>query len=79
MYTRSTTNGIEFVSNNQTVLIWLFSAKTLHGIDLFAFNKMLHCMYLIISLVDGCGNMSHVMCHDHFVHSQTSNGSCVCF
>ena len=28
-------NGIEFVSNNQTVLIQLFFAKTLRGIDLF--------------------------------------------
>ena len=39
-------NGIEFVSNNQTVLIQLFFAKTLHGIELCSFNKILHCMQI---------------------------------
>ena len=44
MYTRSMRNVIECVSNNQEAPIQLFFAKTLHGIDLFSFNKTLHCM-----------------------------------
>ena len=46
MYTRPTMNGIEFVFNNQTVLIWLFFAKMPHGIELCSFNRILHCMQI---------------------------------
>ena len=38
MYTRSTINGIEFVFNNQTVLILLLLVKTVCGIDLLSFK-----------------------------------------
>ena len=38
MYTRSTMNGIEFVFNNQTVLIFLLLERTVCGIDLLSFK-----------------------------------------
>ena len=40
----STMNGIEFVCNNQNLLILLLLVKTVCGIDLLSFNKILHCM-----------------------------------
>ena len=46
MYTRSTMNGIEFVFNNQTVLILVVCVKPLCGIDLLSFNKILQCMQI---------------------------------
>ena len=46
MYTRSTRNGIEFVFNNQTVLILLLLVKTVCGIGLLSFNEALHCMQI---------------------------------
>ena len=46
MYTRSTRYGIEFVFNNQTVLIWLLCVRTLCGIELCSFNEILHCMQI---------------------------------
>ena len=46
MYTRSTRNGIEFVFNNQSVLILLLLVKTVGGIDLLSFNKILWCMQI---------------------------------
>ena len=39
-------NGIEFVFNNQTVLILLLLVKTVCGIDLLSFNKILQCMQI---------------------------------
>ena len=45
-YTRSTRNGIESVFNNQTVLILLLLVKTVCGIDLLSFNKILWCMQI---------------------------------
>ena len=42
-------NVIEFVSNNQTVLIQLVFAKTLHGIDLSSFQK--YCTAIKILLI----------------------------
>ena len=39
-------NGIEFVFNNQTVLILLLLVKTVCGIGLLSFNKILHCMQI---------------------------------
>ena len=46
MYTRSTMNGIEFVFNNQTVLNLLLLVKTVCGIDLLSYNKILWCMQI---------------------------------
>ena len=43
-----TWNGIEFVFNNQTNLVWLLFTKTLCGIELCSFNKILHCMQIPI-------------------------------
>ena len=37
-------NEIELVFNNQTVLILLLLEKTVCGIDLLSFNKILWCM-----------------------------------
>ena len=68
MYTRSTRNGIEFVFNNLTVLIWLFIAK----IAALQVN-------ILDILVDGDENMSDMMCHNHFIHSWTSEGNCIHF
>ena len=79
MYTRSMRYGIEFVSNNQTVLIWLFFAKTLCEIDLFSFNKMLLHENFIDSLVDRCANISDVTCCNYFICSWMSHGSCIHF
>ena len=42
-------NVIEFVSNNQTVLIQLVFAKTLHGIDLSSSQK--YCTAIKILLI----------------------------
>ena len=39
-------NGIEFVFNNQTVLILLLLVKTVCVIDLLSFNKILQCMQI---------------------------------
>ena len=41
-----TWNGIEFVFNDQTVLVWLLFAKTLCGIELCSFNKIMCCMQI---------------------------------
>ena len=41
-----TWNGIEFVFNNQTVLVWLLFVETLCGIELCSFNKILHCIQI---------------------------------
>ena len=41
-------NGIEFVFNNQTVLILLLLVKTVSGIDLLSFNKMLQCIQIAL-------------------------------
>ena len=46
MNIRSTRNGIEFVFNNQTVLILLLLVKTVYGIDLLSFNRILQCMQI---------------------------------
>ena len=73
-------NGIEFGSNNQTVLVWLFLAKTLHGIDFFSYNTILHFMQIpLIVWSMGTPHMSDVTCCDHLVHPQMSQGSHVCF
>ena len=40
----STMNGIEFIFNNQTVLILLLLVKTVCGIDLLSFKKILWCV-----------------------------------
>ena len=39
-------NGIELGVNNQTVLIWLLSVKSLCGIELCSLNKVLNCMQI---------------------------------
>ena len=39
-------NGIEFVFNNQTVVIFLLLVKTVCGIDLLSFNNILWCMQI---------------------------------
>ena len=39
-------NGIEFVFNNQTVLILVLLVKTVCEIDLLSFNKILQCMQI---------------------------------
>ena len=54
MYTRSAENGIEIVFNNQTVPILVLCVKTLCGIDLLSFNKII-ALHLnpIKSLIDG--------------------------
>ena len=39
-------NGIEFVFNNQTVPILMLHVKTLCGIDLLSFKKILQCMQI---------------------------------
>ena len=58
--------------NNQTLLIWLANNLILlNGIEL---------LYLFfISLVNRSENMSHMMCHDHLVGSQTFDGSRIHF
>ena len=80
MYTRSIENGIEIVSNNQTVPILLLCVKTLCGIDLLSFNNLLHCILNPIdSLIDRRENMSDVTCRDHFVRSWMSHGDHIRF
>ena len=44
-------NGIEFVFNNQTVLILVLLVKTVCGIDLLSFNKILQCMQIPLLLI----------------------------
>ena len=52
-------NGIEFVFNNQTVLILLLLVKTVCGIDLLSFNKILQCMQIpLIVCSPGVKNVS---------------------
>ena len=64
MYTRSTMNGIEFVFNNQTVLILLLLVKTVCGIDLSSFNKILQCMQIpLVVCSPGVKKMSHGTSH----------------
>ena len=68
MYTGTTRNGIEFVFNNQTVLILLLLVKTVCGIDLLAFNIIVHCMQ--IPLID-CftGEEIRLTCHLGMSHN----------
>ena len=66
MYTRSTRNGIEFGFNNQTVLIWLFFAKQVVGLNRFDLTNCITSKFFYI-LVDGHENMSDMMCHNHFI------------
>ena len=62
--------GLIFV-NNQTVLIWLFYAKTVCGIELCSFNNLLHCtLNPIVSFIDRHAKMSDVTCHDHLIGSR---------
>ena len=52
-------NGIEFVFNNQTVLILVLLVKTVCGIDLLSFNKILQCMQIpLIVCSPGMKNVS---------------------
>ena len=44
-------NGIEFVFNNQTFLILVLLVKTVCGIDLLSFNKILQCMQIPLLLI----------------------------
>ena len=55
-------NGIEFVFNNQTVPILVLCVKTLCGIDLLSFNKILQCMQIPL-IVGSPGIMSHGTSH----------------
>ena len=73
-------NGTEFVFNNQTVLILLLLVKTVCGIDLLSFNKILQCMQipLIVCLPDAKnvlwdGSRTSNRCRVRFY------GSCLCF
>ena len=60
MYMGCTWNGIEFVFNNQTVLVWLLFAKTLSGIELCSFSKKLHHMQIpLIVWLTGMKYVSH--------------------
>ena len=63
MYTRSTMNGIEFVLNNQTVLILLLLVKTVCGIDLLSFKVHANP---INSLFARREKMSHKTSHRRF-------------
>ena len=57
-------NGIEFVFDNQTVLILVLCVKTVCGIDLLSFNKILQCMQIpLIVCSPGVKTMSHGMSH----------------
>ena len=57
----STRNGIEFCFNSQTVLILLLLLKTVCGIELLSFNKLIACdEYFSFNLVALHVNMSHV-------------------
>ena len=57
-------NGIEFVFNNQTVLILVLLVKTVCGIDLLSFNKILQCMQIpLIVCSPGMKKMSHRASH----------------
>ena len=59
-------NGIEFVFNNQTVLILLLLVKTVCGIDLLSFNKISQCMKIpLIVCFPGMKQMSHGTSHGH--------------
>ena len=40
--------GLKFVFNNQTALILLLLVKTVCGIDLLSFNKILWCTQIIL-------------------------------
>ena len=80
MYTRSTENGIEIVSNNQTVPILLLCVKTLCGIDLLSFNNLLRCILNPSdSLINRRETMSDVMCPNHFIHSRMSHSDRIRF
>ena len=74
MYTRSTGNGIEIVLKNQTIAILVLCVKTICWIDLLSFSSLLCCILNPIdSLINRDENISDVMCHDHFIHSQMSH------
>ena len=63
-------NNLWFVCNNQCLM---------NGIEmLYLQNIMLHENY-INSFVNGCANMSDMMCHDHFVGHRMSHSNHVCF
>ena len=66
MYMECTWNGIEFVFNNQTVLILLLLVKTVCGIDLLSFNKNIAVYLNPInnSLVHVCAHVPVITCSD---------------
>ena len=74
MYMECTWNGIEFVFNNQTVLILLLLVETVCGVDLLSFNKIF-AVHLnpINSLVDGHAHEPIVLCSNV---SQTLHSIC---
>ena len=72
-------NGIEFVFNNQTVLILLLLVKTVCGIDLLSFNKNIAVhANPINSLFARCKIMSHETSHRHLTAVTFIFRVCVC-
>ena len=63
-----TWNGIEFASNNQTVLVWLLFAKHFVGLNCVPLTKYCISCKPINSLVNRHENMSHRMSHSSRIH-----------
>ena len=60
-------NGIEFVFNNQIVPILVLCVKTLCGIDLLSFNKILQRMQIPLIVCLPGVKMSHGTSHGHLM------------
>ena len=72
-------NGIEIVFNNQTDLVLLLHVKTLCGIGLCSFNKVLNWMQIINSLDSRQETMFRRTSHGHLSASMFNfSGSCLC-
>ena len=76
-----TWNGIEFVFNNQIVLILLLFVETLRGIELCLFNKKLHCMKIPLIVWSTGMKICLTGCLTDVSQdvSQTSHSSCIHF
>ena len=62
--------GLNWLQQSNSSCFGCFLQKTVCGIELFPFNKLLHCILNPInSLVDRHAKMSGMMCHDPFIGS----------
>ena len=71
-------NGIEFVFNNQNVLILLLLVKAVCGIDFMSFNNTLQYMQIPLIVCSPGIKMSHGTSHGRLTDVVLVSRVCVC-